>query len=72
MADWDAVPRAEVEQARRRRWEAVFDKLEGAGFDSGNGRGNEMLLDLEQWEMLARVVRRAQAHNLLRSGSARR
>lgn len=51
------------------RWEDVFDKLAGVGLEPASGRGNEVLLDLEQWEQLARIARRAQTHGLLRGGS---
>jgi hypothetical protein len=75
MADWDAVQAEHraaglaVETELRHRWEDVFDKLDGAGIEPPSGRGNEVLLDLAQWEQVARIVRRAQTHGLLRGSS---
>lgn len=78
MGNWADVQREhaaaglEVEREHRHRWEDVFDKLDAVGIEPPSGRGNEVLLDLAQWEQVARIVRRAQSHGLLRGSDARR
>ena len=50
--------------AAQARWRRVYDELAERGVPMTSGRGNEILLDLETWEIVARLLPALDGHQL--------